>query len=101
MATTYHNFIDGKWTPSDSGQLFENRSPANHTDLIGLFQKSTTDDVGRAIAAARRAYASWRLTPAPRRATLLFKVAQPIEQRKEALARDMTREMGQELAEAR
>src|SRR5438445_6998763 len=99
--TTYHNFIDGAWVPSVSGDLFENRNPADSGDLIGVFQKSTRRDVERAIEAARRAYEHWRLVPAPRRAELLFRAAQLIAERKEALARDMTREMGKVLAETR
>ena len=99
--TTYHNFIDGAWVPSVSGDLFENRNPANSDDLIGVFQKSTRDDVEQAIEAARRAYDRWRLVPAPRRAELLFRAAQVIAERKEALARDMTREMGKILDETR
>ena len=39
--------------------------------------------------------------PAPRRAELLFRAAQLIADRKEALARDMTREMGKVLDETR
>src|SRR5438067_3127623 len=100
-ATTYHNFIDGQWGPSVSGAVFENRNPANTDDVIGLFQKSTADDVARAIDAARRAYEHWRLVPAPRRAEVLFRAAQLIADRKEALARDMTREMGKILDETR
>src|ERR1041385_4733270 len=100
-ATTYHNFIDGGWVPSVSGETFENRNPSNWDDLIGIFQKSTADDVARAIDAAQRAYEHWRLVPAPRRAEVLFRVAQIIAERKEALARDMTREMGKVLDETR
>jgi len=100
-AITYHNYIDGSWIPSVSGELFENRNPANRDDLIGVFQRSTAVDVGRAIDAAQRAFATWRLVPAPRRAELLFKAAQIIADRKEQLARDMTREMGKILDETR
>ncbi len=99
--TTYHNFIDGSWVPSVSGDVFENRNPANTDDLIGVFQKSTRDDAVRAVEAARRAYTHWRLVPAPRRAEVLFRAAQLIADRKEALARDMTREMGKVLDETR
>jgi alpha-ketoglutaric semialdehyde dehydrogenase len=99
--TTYHNFIDGSWVPSVSGDVFENRNPTKTQDLIGVFQKSTRDDAERAIEAARRAYDHWRLVPAPRRAELLFRAAQLIADRKEALARDMTREMGKVLDETR
>src|SRR2546422_3556091 len=99
--TTYRNFIDGSWVPSVSGDVFENRNPANPDDLIGVFQKSTRDDVERAIEAARRAFQQWRLVPAPRRAEVLFRAAQIIADRKEALAREMTREMGKVLDETR
>jgi aldehyde dehydrogenase (NAD+) len=98
---TYHNYVDGAWVGASSGALFENRNPANREDLIGLFPKSSADDVAGAIDAARRAYARWRLVPAPRRAELLFRAAQLIAERKEQLARDMTREMGKVLAETR
>ena len=100
-ATTFYNLIDGDWVPSVSGELFENRNPADTGDLIGLFQKSTAADAVRAVEAARRAYDHWRLVPAPKRAELLFRVAQLLADRKEALARDMTREMGKVLDETR
>jgi aldehyde dehydrogenase (NAD+) len=98
---TYHNYIDGSWVDSDSGQLFENRNPAHTDDLVGVFQASTPRDAARAIDAACRAYEHWRLVPAPRRAELLFKAAGRLADRKEALARDMTREMGKILDETR
>ncbi len=100
-ATTYYNFIDGAWAPSTSGQVFENRNPANTDDLIGVFQKSTKKDVDAAIEAARRAFEKWRLVPAPKRAEIIFRAAQMLVDRKEQFARDMTREMGKVLSETR
>ena len=100
-ATTYYNLIDGDWVPSVSGDVFENRNPANTDDVVGLFQRSNAADAARAIDAAQRAYEHWRLVPAPRRAELLFRAAQLLAERKEALARDMTREMGKVLDETR
>jgi aldehyde dehydrogenase (NAD+) len=101
VRAVFDNLIGGRWTQSSSGRLFENRNPADHDDLIGLFQDSTPEDAERAIAAAARAYANWRLVPAPRRAEILYRVAQLIADRKEAFARDMTREMGKVLEETR
>src|SRR3954471_22218860 len=97
----FQNLVDGKWVASSSGVTFENRNPANHQDLIGTFQESTPADAERAIDAAARAYESRRLVPAPKRAELLFRVAQLIADRKEQFARDMTREMGKVLEETR
>ena len=99
--TTYGNFIDGQWTPSSSGKTFENRNPANTDDLIGIFQQSNGADVDAALDAARRAYETWRLVPAPIRAEKLYRVAQLIAERKEQFSRDMTREMGKVLNETR
>jgi len=99
--TVFRNYVDGQWTASSSGRLFENRNPADRDDLIGVFQESSAADAERAIAAAERAYASWRLVPAPRRAEMLFRAAQLIAGRKEQFARDMTREMGKVLEETR
>jgi alpha-ketoglutaric semialdehyde dehydrogenase len=99
--TTHYNFVDGRWVPSVSGDVFENRNPADTNDLVGVFQKSSSADVARAVDAARLAYERWRLVPAPRRAELLFHAAQLLADRKEALARDMTREMGKVLDETR
>jgi aldehyde dehydrogenase (NAD+) len=101
MPTTYHNFIDGSWIPSGSGEIVENRNPARTEDVIGVFQKSTREDVARATESAQCAFRKWRLVPAPRRAEILFRAAQLIADRKEALARDMTREMGKILDETR
>src|SRR5512141_616781 len=101
QATTYYNYIDGEWTSSTSGQLFENRNPANTDDLIGVFQKSTARDVERAVDAARRAFERWRLVPAPKRAEMIYKAAQLLVERKEQFAREMTREMGKVLSETR
>jgi aldehyde dehydrogenase (NAD+) len=101
VPTVYNNFIDGQWVPSSTGGVFENRNPADREDLIGVFQQSAADDVDAAIAAARRAYAGWRLFPAPRRAEILYRAAQILIERKEQFARDMTREMGKVLEETR
>src|SRR3954462_10124600 len=96
---THDNHVDGAWGPSASGQTFENRNPADTSDLIGVYQQSNAADVDAAIAAAATAYESWRLVPAPLRAEVLFKAAQIIVARKEELAREMTREMGKVLNE--
>ena len=97
----FKNFIDGEWVDSASGETFENRNPADTRQLVGIFQKSNKDDVNAAVDAAKRAFAKWRLVPAPRRAEMVFRAAEILIERKEDYARDMTREMGKVLAETR
>ena len=97
----YKNFINGEWVAPRSGKTLENRNPANMDELIGVFPLSSQEDVDAAVAAAREAYKSWRLVPAPKRAEILFRAAELLVKRKEEFSRDMTREMGKVLAETR
>jgi acyl-CoA reductase-like NAD-dependent aldehyde dehydrogenase len=101
MAERYLNFIGGKWIPARGGEFFENRNPADKDDLIGLFPKSSAADVDAAVEAASKAYDAWRLTPAPRRGEILFRLGQVLARHKEENARLMTREMGKILSETR
>ena len=101
MAQQYENFIGGKWLASKSGKTFENRNPANIDDLIGLFPASTAEDVDAAVAAAKDAFAAWRLVPAPKRGEILYRVGELLKKFKEELARIETREMGKVLKESR
>jgi len=97
----FSNFIGGEWRPCRSGEVFENRNPADRDDLIGRFQQSAAGDAADALDAAARAFDSWRLVPAPARAGILLRAAQLIAERKEQFAHDMTREMGKVLDETR
>ena len=97
----YQNFINGKWVDARSGQTFENRNPANWTELVGTFPKSSKEDVMEAVAVARQAFDAWRLTPAPSRGDILKRVGDIMVARKEEIARLMTREMGKVLVETR
>lgn len=101
MSREYLNFIDGEWCPSSNGEWLENRNPANWDEVVGMFPRSTEKDVERAIKAARKAYEMWRLVPAPERGAILKRAGDIMVERKEELARDMTREMGKVLAETR
>jgi aldehyde dehydrogenase (NAD+) len=101
MAEQFKNYIDGKWLGAKTSKVFENRNPANHKDLIGLFPASAQAEVDDAAAAAKKAFASWRLVPAPKRGELLYRVGELLKKRKEELARVETREMGKILKETR
>ena len=98
---TYRNLIGGKWVDAQSGKTFRSVSPANHDEEIGVFPASGAEDVDAAVAAAKDAFPSWSLMPAPKRGEILFKVARLLAEHKEELARLMTREMGKVLTEAR
>ncbi len=100
MAEHFKNLINGEWKDSASGQTFERKNPATG-ELVGTYTKSTAADVDEAVGAAKEAFKSWRLVPAPKRGEILFRAAQILEQRKEELAKVMTAEMGKVLDETK
>ncbi len=97
----YQNFIDGKWCDAKSGQVFEDRNPANWDEIVGIFPRSGKEDVDEAVKSARKAFDAWRLVPAPKRGDVLKKVGDIMVARKEEIATLMTREMGKVLMETR
>ena len=100
MTSVFRNLINGNWVDSHSGETFTRKNPATG-EIIGTFAKSDHRDVDAAVAAAKEAYKSWRLYPAPKRGEILFAAARLLEDRKESLAREMTAEMGKVISEAR
>src|SRR5438094_9799818 len=100
-AREYKNYVNGEWVRSSSGKTFEDRNPADGEDLIGTFQESNADDLNAAVDAADRAFQSWRLVPAPKRAEYLFRAGEILRRDKEKLAREMTREMGKVVEETK
>ena len=79
----YKNFVDGQWVESSGGKTFEDINPADGDDVIGTFQESNADDLNRAVDAADRAFQSWRLVPAPKRAEYLYAVGAILKRDKE------------------
>src|SRR5215210_4210554 len=95
------NFIAGEWRPSAAGDTYERRNPARPDEVVGEFPSSTREDVALAVQAAEDARGDWAGGPAAGRAALMTAAAALIEERAEAIAQDMTREMGKPLREAR
>jgi aldehyde dehydrogenase (NAD+) len=91
----------GEWMTGHSGELFEDRNPADRDDLIATFARGDAVDIDEAVQAAKAAYPSWMETPAPKRADYVYRVGILLEQRKEELAPLMAREMGKTLKECR
>jgi aldehyde dehydrogenase (NAD+) len=101
MSQAYRNYIGGTWVDAASGRTFEDRNPADRSDLLGTFPRSDARDVAAAVESARARFDAWRKVPAPRRGEILFRAAELMVTRKEELARLMVREMGKVIKEAR
>ena len=101
MAETFRNFIGGEWVSARSGATFDKRNPADTDEIVATFQKSDADDTRDAIAAAKAAQPAWAAMPAPKRGEVLHRAANLLESRADQVAREMTREEGKTLPEAR
>ena len=96
----FQNLINGTWRDARGGERFERHNPATG-ELVATYTRGGAADVDDAVTAARRAYTSWRLYPAPKRGEILFRAGQILADRKEEFAREMTEEMGKVISEAR
>src|SRR3954454_14365880 len=79
--------------------VLESFNPATGESL-GTGPRADGSDVAAAVERAREAYDGWRLTPAPKRAEVLYRFAALLVERKQELTELMSREMGKVLAEA-
>lgn len=97
---TVLNLIGGKLMPAQSGQTVEHHDPATGR-TVAIVPESGEADIDAAATAAREAFRTWRLTPAPRRAEVFFRAGEILMRRKEELARRMSEDMGKVLEESR
>ncbi|WP_199337990.1 aldehyde dehydrogenase family protein [Nostoc sp. FACHB-280] len=98
---TCRNYINGQWVDATTGNILESYNPALVSEVVATFPRSHSEDVDKAVAAAREAYRIWRKVPAPARAEYIFRVGELLLQHKEELAQLISREMGKPLTEAR
>lgn len=101
MSERYKNLVAGEWVDSRTGETIEDRNPADTGEVVGLFPSMSVEDAHRAVEAASAAFQTWKgMTPVARGA-ILRRAAELIRERTETIARDLTREMGKTLREAR
>jgi malonate-semialdehyde dehydrogenase (acetylating)/methylmalonate-semialdehyde dehydrogenase len=97
--THLKNFVGGKWVDAATSCYEEVPNPATG-ETIAYVPISSREDVEQAVAAAKEAFKTWRKTPVPRRARILFKYQQLLVEHWEELARLITIENGKSYEEA-
>ncbi len=101
MTERYKNLVAGEWVDAKTGEVLRDINPADTGEVVAVFPSMGVEDVRRAVDAAAEAFPAWKgLTPVARGAILL-RAAELIRERLESIARDLTREMGKTLKEAR
>jgi alpha-ketoglutaric semialdehyde dehydrogenase len=91
-------YVNGEWCEGDSSG--QNLNPATG-ELLGTYPIMSIAATVSAIDAADRAFVSWRQTPAPKRAAVVFKAMHLMIERQESLAEALCLEQGKTLADAR
>ncbi len=91
-------WIGGAWVDSTSGQAVEISDPATE-EALDAVPLGTPEDVERAVAAAKAAFASWRQVSAVERAHMLHEAAAKMRTYSDELARLLTLEEGKPLPE--
>jgi acyl-CoA reductase-like NAD-dependent aldehyde dehydrogenase len=85
--------IDGSWVDSTSGNEISVESPGNR-QIIASIPRGGADDVGRAVQAASKAFASWSRVIPRERGRMLQKIADAVEAQVEELARIVAEDTG-------
>jgi len=98
---TYQNFIGGEWVGSTAKKRVPNINPANSAEVLGEAPLSTHEEATAAAQIAAQAFRTWRKVSAPQRGAIVTRAAQLMSERKEEIARTLTREEGKIIAEAR
>ncbi len=93
-------YVEGRWTPADSGQTFPVCDPASG-DVLAQVASLGAAETRRAVQAAQAAQHDWQARTAKERAGLLRAWYDEVLRHIDDLALLMTREQGKPLAESR
>jgi malonate-semialdehyde dehydrogenase (acetylating)/methylmalonate-semialdehyde dehydrogenase len=94
------NYINGEWVESTSQTMGDVWNPAEG-EKIATVAYGNSEDVNRAVKAAKEAFWEWRTTPPLTRARYLFRLKDAFEENFEEIARTLTTEQGKAIDEAR
>ena len=93
-------YIDGAWADRPDAQRIPVRNPYSE-EVIGHIAAGSAADVDLAVAAARRAFATFSQTSVAERLALLTRIRDLLEERSEQFAQAIVAEMGAAIGFAR
>ncbi|WP_406673675.1 aldehyde dehydrogenase family protein [Nonomuraea sp. N2-4H] len=99
LKSSYGLFINGEFVDG-SGPSFKTVNPATEETLAEV-ATAASDDVDRAVQAARKAFGVWSALPGTERAKYLFRIARIIQERARELAVLETLDNGKPIRESR
>lgn len=94
-------FINNQYVPSSSGETLAIYNPNNDELVTDKVQVASEADVDKAVEAAKAAFPGWSKTPGLRRAAMMNKFADLLEQNAPRLAKLESMAMGQPITVAK
>ena len=98
-ATSIAHYISGQPVPGTSTRAQDVFNPATGA-VTGRVRLANVQDVDQAVAAAQAAFPAWADTPPLRRARVMFKFLELLNQHRDTLARMITAEHGKVFTDA-
>jgi succinate-semialdehyde dehydrogenase/glutarate-semialdehyde dehydrogenase len=92
-------YIDGAFIEAEGRKTEPVVNPASG-EVLGQLPHASREDLDRALAAAQRAFQTWKKTSPLERSAILRKVGELARERAEAIGRNITLDQGKPLAEA-
>ncbi|WLH12073.1 CoA-acylating methylmalonate-semialdehyde dehydrogenase [Pseudomonas hefeiensis] len=91
--------IDGEWVQSQSSEWHDIVNPATQ-QVLAKVPFATASEVDAAIAAAQRAFQTWKLTPIGARMRIMLKLQALIREHSKRIAAVLSAEQGKTIADA-
>ena len=98
LGATHSLYLDGEWV--DRSEHLESLNPSRPSQIVSRHAKANAEDARRAVESAFGAFAAWSAVAAAERATLVFRVAALMRQRKMDLDALLVIEAGKSWVEA-
>ncbi|ALI06722.1 MULTISPECIES: CoA-acylating methylmalonate-semialdehyde dehydrogenase [Pseudomonas] len=96
---TVRLLIDGEWVESQSSEWHDIVNPATQ-QVLAKVPFATASEVDAAIAAAQRAFQTWKLTPIGARMRIMLKLQALIREHSKRIAAVLSAEQGKTIADA-
>lgn len=93
-------FINGKWVAPSSGDYFDSINPSNKTKLAEI-SEANTNDVNKAVSAAKKALPEWGRIGSHERARYLYALARQIQKHSRLFAVLESMDNGKPIRETR
>ena len=98
LGETYLPLINGEYV--ETPNYLDSLNPSRDTELVGKVGQISVEQAEQAMIAAKQAAAGWKNTPAAKRAEILYKAAELMEQRRHELNAWICLEVGKIIPQA-